>query len=221
MKYKTFTIYISLLLSAIIAIMETPEQDNSESVEIYVKNMNENGEFIFDMHDGEQIYVCRHCGKNYTEYLDPFIVIYDASVQPNPKAITYEYCLTCLDNVFQRCFACKRELDEPWEPVYVIEPENKSSRLFYCTCCWNDPRNKYYKDCCNGRCEYCKPIIAERERKWQEYQKKQSQGGLPRFKAKGKHRPSKKIKGEDEVEHKVEHEIEYEINNEDIIEDKV
>lgn len=124
-----------------------------------------NGEFQFDCPPG-QIYQCRHCGENYTDYPDPFIVIYDANYQPNPKQITYEYCTACLRNVFQCCWDCGRTLDEPWDSVYVVDPEKKDSKVFYCTCCWNDPRNKWFHNCHNGRCPHCGPEIQKGDRGW-------------------------------------------------------
>jgi ABC-type uncharacterized transport system substrate-binding protein len=102
--------------------------------------------FKFD-YDTEEL-CCVLCKDKYNEYFDPFKVVIDTN---SFIEITYELCLKCICS-FQKCNKCNINLNnEPWEIVYF----NILDKNYYCMCCYNDKRNKFYKKCHNTNCQYC------------------------------------------------------------------
>uniref|UniRef100_A0A6C0H5N5 Uncharacterized protein n=1 Tax=viral metagenome TaxID=1070528 RepID=A0A6C0H5N5_9ZZZZ len=101
--------------------------------------------FIFD-YDTEEL-CCVLCKNKYNSYNDPFTIVIDTN---SFIEVTYELCLKCIDS-FQNCNKCNRELNEPWEKVYF----NILDKTYYCMCCYNDDRNKFYKKCHCANCQYC------------------------------------------------------------------
>ena len=108
-------------------------------------NLEKKEPFKFD-YDTEKLY-CVLCKDLYYPYNDPFIVIIDIN---SFIEITYELCLKCIDS-FKNCFECKRKLEEPWDKVYF----NIKNKIYFCSCCYNDKRNKEYKKCTLSYCVYC------------------------------------------------------------------
>ena len=108
-------------------------------------NLEKNEPFKFD-YDTNELY-CVLCKDGYNVYNDPFTVVIDTV---SFIEITYELCLKCIDS-FKNCIECKRELQEPWETVYF----NIKNKTYFCCCCYDDKRNKSYKKCNIGYCEYC------------------------------------------------------------------
>jgi hypothetical protein len=108
-------------------------------------NLKENEPFKFD-YDTNELY-CVLCEDVYNVYNDPFTVVIDTV---SFIEITYELCLKCIYS-FKNCMECKRELQEPWEKVYF----NIKNKTYFCSCCYNDKRNKLYKKCTISYCEYC------------------------------------------------------------------
>jgi len=108
-------------------------------------NLEKNGPFIFD-EVPKELY-CVLCKNFYNEYNDPFTVVIDTN---SFIEITYELCLNCIKS-FKNCLECKRELQEPWEKIYF----NIENKTYFCSCCYNDKRNKTYKKCNIYYCMYC------------------------------------------------------------------
>ena len=90
---------------------------------------------------------CVLCKNAYNEYNDPFTSVIDTN---SFIEITYELCLKCIHS-FKNCLECKRNFEEPWDAIY-FNIENKS---YFCSCCYNDKRNKTYKKCNIGYCINC------------------------------------------------------------------
>jgi len=108
-------------------------------------NLEENEPFKFD-YDTNELY-CVLCEDVYNVYNDPFTVVIDTN---SFIEITYELCLNCIKS-FKNCLECKRELQEPWENIYF----NIENKTYFCSCCFNDKRNKFYKKCTISYCMYC------------------------------------------------------------------
>ena len=114
-------------------------------VENYYKFGGNGKPFLFDGLNKD--YCCILCKKKYNEYNDPFISIIDTI---SFIEVTYELCLKCIGS-FQKCNKCNKELDQPWDCIYF----NIIDKTYYCKCCYDDKRNKYYKKCYNSNCFYC------------------------------------------------------------------
>ena len=108
-------------------------------------NLEENEPFKFDYNTNE-LY-CVLCEDVYNVYNDPFTVVIDTD---SFIEITYELCLKCIYS-FKNCLECKRKFNEPWDSVYF----NIENKTYFCSCCFNDKRNKTYKKCNIDYCMYC------------------------------------------------------------------
>lgn len=113
--------------------------------ENYYKFGSEGESFMFDW-DTQEL-CCVLCKDKYNVYNDPFTIIIDTN---SFIEVTYELCIKCIRS-FQKCNKCNRELNEPWDSVYF----NIIDKTYYCQCCYDDKRNKFYKNCHNGNCLYC------------------------------------------------------------------
>jgi hypothetical protein len=105
-------------------------------------NLETNEPFRFD-YDTKDI-LCVLCKDIYSVYDDPFVSIIDTD---SFIEITFELCLKCIRS-FINCYECNRKLEEPWDKIYF----NVTNKIYYCSCCYNDKRNKNYKNC---NLEYC------------------------------------------------------------------
>ena len=113
--------------------------------ENYYKFGSEGESFMFDC-DTQEL-CCVLCKDKYNVYNDPFTIIIDTN---SFIEVTYELCIKCIYS-FQKCNNCNRELNEPWDRVYF----NIIDKTYYCSCCYDDKRNKFYKKCYNSNCLYC------------------------------------------------------------------
>lgn len=113
--------------------------------ENYYKFGSEGDSFRFD-YDTQEL-CCVLCKDKYNVYNDPFILVIDTN---SFIEVTYELCIKCIRS-FQKCNKCNRELNEPWDRVYF----NIIDKTYYCQCCYDDKRNKFYKKCYNSNCLYC------------------------------------------------------------------
>jgi hypothetical protein len=109
-------------------------------------NLETNEPFKFD-YDTEEL-CCVLCKNVYSVYNDPFTLVIDTN---SFIEITYELCLNCV-RLFKNCYECNRKLDEePWDIIYF----NIINKKYYCSCCYNDKRNKNYKNCELINCVFC------------------------------------------------------------------
>lgn len=113
--------------------------------QIYKFDVKKGVPFKFDYDTGELC--CVLCKDMYNSYNEPFITIIDTH---SFIEVTDEFCLKCLYS-FNNCFKCKRKIEDPYETIYF----NILDKTYYCSCCYDNKRNKLFQNCSNPECISC------------------------------------------------------------------